>query len=136
MNRRGLQVVLGILATVAVASGLAGMLAGPSALPGAGPVDATVDSGFRFANAFWFAAGVLAWWAVPRVESVTTVLRLTLGVVILGGVARLLAGLASGWPHPVYLGALAVELVVVPLVLWWQTAVARTARRSEPAQPG
>ncbi|MFC6021568.1 DUF4345 domain-containing protein [Plantactinospora solaniradicis] len=132
MNRRGLQVVLGLLATVAVASGLSGMLAGPAALPGAGPVDATVDSGFRYASTFWFAAGVLAWWAVPRVERASTVLRLTLGVVILGGFARLLAVLASGWPHPVYLGTLVVELVVVPLVLLWQAGVARAARRTEP----
>ncbi|GIG93283.1 DUF4345 domain-containing protein [Plantactinospora endophytica] len=122
--------VLGLLATVAVASGLAGMLVGPAALPGAGPVDATVDSGFRYANAFWFAAGAVAWWAVPRVERATAPLRLVLGAVILGGIARLLAALASGWPHPVYLGALAVELVLVPLVLVWQAEVAQAARRA------
>src|SRR3977135_3218068 len=48
VSRRGLQVVLAVLGMVAVASGLYGMLAGPAALPGAGPVDATVDSEYRF----------------------------------------------------------------------------------------
>lgn len=132
VSRRGLQVVLAVLATVAVASGLYGMLAGPTALPGAGPVDATVDSEYRFVNAFWFAAGVVVWWAVPRVHRATTVLRATLGTVILGGLARLLAVAVSGWPHPVFLGALGVELVVVPAVLLWQARVADAARRAMP----
>ena len=56
VSRRGLQVVLAVLGMVAVASGLYGMLAGPAALPGAGPVDATVDSEFRFTNAFWWGS--------------------------------------------------------------------------------
>lgn len=128
MSRRGLQVVLALLATIAVTSGLSGMIAGPTVLPAAGPVDATVDSEFRFVNAFWLVAGALVWWAVPRVERATTVLRMTLGGAFLGGLARLLAVAASGWPHPVFVGALGVELILVPLVLWWQTRVVRAAR--------
>jgi Domain of unknown function (DUF4345) len=127
VGRRVLQVVLAVLATVAVASGLAGMLLGPAVLPGAHAVDATVDSEYRFVNAFWFGAGVLVWWAVPRVERATVVLRLTLGAAFLGGLARLLAAAASGWPHPVFLGVLAVELIVVPCVLLWQSRVAKAA---------
>jgi hypothetical protein len=123
-----------VLATVAVASGLFGMLAGPTALPGAGPVDATVDSEYRFSNAFWFTAGVVVWWAVPRVHLATTVLRLTLGAAFLGGMARLLAAAASGWPHPVFLGTLGVELVLVPLVLLWQSKIAEAASRPMPEE--
>jgi hypothetical protein len=128
VSRRALQIVLAILASVAVASGLYGMLAGPTALPGGGPVDATVDSEYRFVNSYWFAAGVLVWWAVPRVHYATALLRVTLGTAFLGGLARLLAAAVSGWPHPVFLGALGVELVVVPTVLLWQTRVANAAR--------
>lgn len=127
VGRRALQVVLAVLATVAVASGLAGMLLDPAVLPGAQAVDATVDSEYRFVNAFWFGAGVLVWWAVLRVERATVVLRLTLGAAFLGGLARLLAAAASGWPHPVFLGVLAVELLVVPCMLLWQSRVAAAA---------
>jgi hypothetical protein len=133
MSRRGLQIVLAVLATVALASGLLGMLAGPTALPGGGPVTATVDSEYRFSNAFWFMAGAVVWWAVPRVERATAVLRVTLGAAFLGGLARLLAAAASGWPHPVFLGTLAIELVLVPAVLLWQAKVARAA--PEPGSP-
>lgn len=117
--------MLAVLATVAVASGLAGMLFGPATLPDGETVNATVDSEYRFTNAFWFTAGLVAWWAVPRVEKATTVLRVTLGAVILGGFARLMAVAASGWPHFVFRIALVVELVVVPILLWWQSRIAK-----------
>ncbi|RKR91207.1 uncharacterized protein DUF4345 [Micromonospora pisi] len=119
--------MLAILATVSVVSGLWGMVAGPTGLPGVGAVHPTVDSEYRFANAFWFAAGIAVWWAVPRVQRATGLLRAVLGVVIVGGLARLLGIAVSGWPHPVFLGALGIELVVVPMVLLWQARVAEVA---------
>lgn len=125
MSRRALQIVLAVLATVAVVSGLAGMVLGPAALPSASPVDATVDSEYGFANAFWFAAGVVVWWAIPRIEQATVVLRVALGAAFLGGIARLFAAAASGWPHPVFLAALGVELFVIPIVLVWQGFIAK-----------
>jgi hypothetical protein len=139
VSRRGLQVVLAVLGMVAVASGLYGMLAGPAALPGAGPVDATVDSEYRFTNAFWFTAGLAVWWSVTRIDRATMVLRVTLGAAFLGGLARLLAVAVSGWPHPVFLGALGVELVLVPVLVLWQAKVASVAAgrlaRHTPVRP-
>jgi hypothetical protein len=67
------------------------------------------------------------------------VLRVTLGAAFLGGLARLLAVAASGWPHPVFLGALGVELVLIPVLVLWQAKVARVAAgrlaRHTPARP-
>src|SRR5688500_4144118 len=91
VSRRWLQIVLAVLAAVAVLSGLAGILLGPAALPSGEAVNATVDSEYRFTNAFWLMAGVTVLWALPRVETATTVLRLVLGAVFLGGLARLVA---------------------------------------------
>ena len=47
--------------------------------------------------------------------------RRTLIVVtaVLGAVPRLVSVAVSGWPHPVFIGALVLELLVVPLVIWW-----------------
>ncbi|TBN57375.1 DUF4345 domain-containing protein [Glaciihabitans arcticus] len=42
-----------------------------------------------------------------------------LAIVVAGGVARVISVIAVGWPHPVYIGAMAVELVVVPLLIVW-----------------
>jgi hypothetical protein len=122
-NRRALQVCLGVLAAVPLSSGLWGMLAGPAGLPGGQHTTATVDSEYRFTNAFWFVAGCVVCWAIPQVERATAVLRVVLGAAFVGGLARLLAMIASGAPHPVFLGALVIELVGVPLVLVWQSRV-------------
>ena len=122
-SRRALQVCLGVLAVVPLASGLWGMIAGPAGLPGGQHTTATVDSEYRFTNAFWFVAGCVVCWAIPQVERATAVLRVVLGAAFVGGLARLLAMIASGAPHPVFLGALVIELVGVPLVLVWQSRV-------------
>jgi hypothetical protein len=122
-NRRALQICLGVLAAVPLASGLWGMIAGPAGLPGGQHTTATVDSEYRFTNAFWFVAGCVVCWAIPQVERATAVLRVVLGAAFVGGLARLLAMIASGTPHPVFLGALVIELIVVPCVLVWQSRV-------------
>lgn len=95
MSKRGLQVVLAILASVAVASGLYGMLAGPTALPGSGPVDATVDSEtvHQRVLARCGGGGVVG---DPEGQRAAAVLRVTLGAAFLGGLARLLAAAVSG----------------------------------------
>lgn len=61
-------VVIAVLGGAAVLSGLLGITAGPAAFPGDAAANATVDSRYRFANAFWLAAGLLVWWSVRRPE--------------------------------------------------------------------
>lgn len=117
--------VIAVLGAVPVLSGLLGILIGPEALPGGGPVNATIDSEYRFANTFWLAAGLLVWWSLRRPEERATVTRVILAVAALGGVSRLISAATTGWPHPVFVGALTLELVVVPLVIWWHVRVFR-----------
>jgi hypothetical protein len=131
-SRRALQIVLGVLAAVPLASGLYGMLAGAAAWPfDQDDVTATLDGEFRFTNAFWFAAGLVVFKAIPRVERPTGMLRAALGTVFLGGLARLLAIAVHGVPHPVFLGALFIELVGVPVLLVWQARVAAASRKAD-----
>lgn len=119
MGRRTLLVVVAVLGTVPVLSGLVGIVIGPEALPGGEPVNATIDSEYRFTNTFWLAAGLLVWWSLRRPEQRADVTRVVLAVAALGGIPRLASVAATGWPHPVFVGALVLELVVVPLVIWW-----------------
>ncbi|MFI2362915.1 DUF4345 domain-containing protein [Promicromonospora sp. NPDC019610] len=119
MGRRALLVVVAVLGTVPVLSGLLGIVIGPGALPGGGPVNATIDSEYRFTSTFWLAAGLLVWWSLRRPEQRAGVTRVVLAIAALGGVARLVSIAATGRPHPVFVGALVLELVVVPLVIWW-----------------
>lgn len=130
-GRRALQLTLGALAAVPLASGLAGMVLGASALPGDDSrVAASLDSEYRFASAFWAACAPALWWSLPRVEREAPLLRAVCGTVALGGVGRLLAWRASGRPHPVFVAALALELVGMPAVLAWQGRLAAAYERS------
>ncbi|MFD2025858.1 DUF4345 domain-containing protein [Promicromonospora aerolata] len=119
MGHRTLIVVTAVLGAVPVLSGLLGIVGGPEALPGGGPVNATVDSEYRFINVFWLAAGLLIWWSLRRPAQRADVTRVILAIASLGAVPRLVSVAVSGWPHPVFVGALVLELLVVPLVIWW-----------------
>ena len=128
-GRRGLQACLGALSLIPLASGLAGMLAGPSALPGTkiGDVSPTLDSEYRFVNAYWVAIAPILWASIPRVERRGDLLR-PLGVITFaGGLARLRSLRNVGRPHPVMVGALVIELAGIPALLAWHTAIARAA---------
>lgn len=129
-GRRGLQFTLGALAAVPLASGLVGALLGPASLPGAtGPASPELESEYRYTHAIYAAAAPLIWSAVPRVERRGVLLRGVSGALFLGGVARLLAWRTTGRPHPVVVGATALELLGTPVLVAWQHRVARRARR-------
>lgn len=119
MGHRPLIVVIAVLGTVPVLSGLLGIVGGPGTLPGGEAVNATVDGEYRFVNTFWLAAGLLIWWSLRRPEERAAVTRVILAIASLGAVPRLVSVAVTGSPHPVFVGALVLELFVVPLVIWW-----------------
>lgn len=122
-SRPALVVTLAALGAVPVASGASGIVLGPPGLPGGGPVTSSMDSEYRFVNVFWAAAGLALWWSLRQPDQRRAVTRLVLALAGLGGVPRLLSWARTGPPHPVFRGALVLELVVVPAVLAWHAKV-------------
>ncbi|MFE1599970.1 DUF4345 domain-containing protein [Methylobacterium sp. ID0610] len=126
-ERQLLQRVVAVAALVPAAGGLYGVLFGAAGIAGA-PVGVSVDSHFRYLSGLLLGIGILFWSTVPAIEERTRLFRFLTLVVVLGGLGRLLGLWLTGVPSATMLGALAIELVVTPLLCLWQTRVANLAR--------
>ncbi|KQU16552.1 hypothetical protein ASG63_10110 [Methylobacterium sp. Leaf94] len=132
-ERQALQRAVAVMALVPVASGLYGVLLGLNGIGRGGLVDVSADSHFRYLSGLHMGIGILFWTCVPGIETKTTLVRFLTLVVALGGLARLLGWALTGLPSFLMLAALAVELLVSPLLCLWQ---ARVAARAADAMPG
>jgi len=121
-ERQALQRAVAIVALVPVASGLYGVLTGVGGTGGL--VDVSADSHYRYLSGLHMGIGLLFWTCVPGIEAKTGLFRFLTLVVGLGGLGRLLGLALTGLPSATMLAALAVELVVTPLLCLWQARVA------------
>ncbi len=125
MSRRALQIVVAVLGLVPVLTGLAGMVLGPSMAgldPSATPV--ALDSHVRYLSGLLLAIGLGFWSTIPRIERQTARFRLLTGLVVIGGLGRLLGLALAGRPPAPMLFGLGMELVVTPSLCWWQSRIA------------
>lgn len=129
MQRRALQIILGVLSLIPLIGVAIGF--GPGVgflLPEGTPVPVDLDNQFRYLNGVYAAITVGIWYVIPRVEERLAPLRIVGAGVMLGSVGRLLSMLAYGAPHDVtMIAGLGLEGVVVPLLLLWQTRLHRAA---------
>ena len=126
-GRRRLQWTLGVLAAIPVASAAGEILRGPQGVPGGSPdVIPTVDSSLRYANVFKFAVGPAIWSQLGRVER-SPALTFAATTIAIGGLARLRSWQQRGRPHPVTVGAIALETIGVPILLAWQRRLSAKA---------
>jgi hypothetical protein len=126
-SRRLLQGTVLALSVVPIGAGGAGVLLGPALVGAGGTGSVDLDSHFRYLSGLLLAIGLLFVAAVPRIERHGFWFRTGAAIVVCGGLARLLSLVQAGAPSPPHLAALAIELVVVPLLALWQAAVARGA---------
>jgi len=120
-----LQLSVTVCSLVPILAGGAGLVLGP-ALVDAGFVDGRdLDSHFRYLSGLLLGIGLAYAASVPGIERHRTRFLMLCAFVVLGGLGRLLALLLNGVPSPVMLAALAMELVVTPLLTYWQGRVAR-----------
>ena len=123
-SKRALQIAIGILCIVPLSASLAGILLGPSALGAALPITTDHDSHFRYLSGIFLGLGLGFLSCIPDIERKTARIRLLTGLVVLGGLARLLSLGLAGTPSLPHLFGLGLELVVVPAIAAWQAQIA------------
>jgi len=129
MNKLNLQIVMGLLAIIPVATGLLGMMGvhDPVYVAADVPRIVLLDTNLRFFSGVWVGLGLALWWLIPTIERQTVLFRVLWGMIFIGGIGRLLSMIMLGWPPVAFVAFTAIEIVGAPLFIWWQSRVARFA---------
>lgn len=122
-ERRVLQAAVAVGGLVPVGAGGAGVLWGGPGLTDGCAGDC--DSHLRYLSGLLLAIGLVFWLLVPAIERQGRTFALLTGIVVTGGLGRLVAAINGGLPGPAMTAALAMELAVVPALMVWQRRVAR-----------
>jgi hypothetical protein len=85
------------------------------------------ESHYRYLSGLLLGLGLGFWSCIPALPRQTGRMRLLTAVVVAGGLGRLLGVVLQGWPDTPMSLALGMELVVTPLLCWWQGQVAQRA---------
>jgi hypothetical protein len=87
--------------------------------------DPVLNSQVRFWGAIWFGCGVVLDVVGRDLHGHALWFRLLCGVLFLSGIGRAVSMLQFGLPSPPFIGATALELVGIPLWLWWHAHAVR-----------
>ena len=120
-ERRLLQIAIAAAGLVPVSAGALGALR-PELLDLAGPPHALTHAAYL--SGLLLGIGLAFWSCVPAIETKSGRFALLTGIVVLGGLARLLTAIRLGVWSPLVTGPLAMELIVTPAVCLWQKRVA------------
>jgi Domain of unknown function (DUF4345) len=124
-EKRVFQVAVVIGALVPIFGGGSGVLLGGT-MSGGNALDVLTDSHFRYLSGLLLGIGLAFWSTVPGIEKKSRRFQVLTFIVFVGGLARLYAVTARGWPPAAMQFALVMELIVTPLLCLWQWRVART----------
>ncbi|MDX6556217.1 MAG: hypothetical protein QOD86_2412 [Miltoncostaeaceae bacterium] len=114
---------LRVLALVPMITGAASAVAGAAIIPDAGAVSASVESELRFFSVWWVGLGLYLWSLAPRVHERGRELRVACALLFAGGLARLWAIADAGRPATTFVVLMAIELVIAPLLVLWQSRI-------------
>ena len=130
-ERRLLQAAVLLAGLVPVSAGAAGLFLGVAMFTGVDAANADLDSHVRYLSGLLLGIGLIFWSRIPEIERRPRLFRGLAGIVVLGGIGRLLGVFLAGPPSlPMFL-ALAMELLVTPLLSVWQARIAALAEGDE-----
>ncbi len=132
MTKLPLQIVMGLLGTIPVATGLLGLLGveDPVYVAAGVPPIVLLDTNLRFYSGVWLGLGLALYWLIPTIDRQTVLFRALWAMIFLGGVGRLLSMMMLlAWPPVAFVAFTALEIVGAPLFIWWQSRVSNYEQR-------
>ncbi|RYD55914.1 MAG: DUF4345 domain-containing protein [Sphingomonadales bacterium] len=125
VEKRLLQAAMTVTLLLPLSAALAGVLGGPHFLGKAPVIPTDLDSHFRYISGLFLGMLLLFASCIPNVERHGPRLRMLAFMVFIGGLFRFYSLVAIGTPSTGHLIGLGIELVELPLILVWQTRIAR-----------
>lgn len=134
LQKKLFQVILSILLIVPFGFGTVGVLFGLRgfywifglSIPAS--LDVNLDNDFRFLAGVFLGIGFLiVRYIVKDIEKQTGLFRVIALSIFIGGVGRIISWTQLGKPNLLSLLLIASEIVIVPLLVLWQTNIARLA---------
>lgn len=131
MSKLGLQIVMGLLGIIPVATGLLGLLGveDPFYVAVGVPPIVMLDSNLRFYSGVWLGLGLGICWLIPRIERHTVLFRVVWAMIFIGGIGRLLSMTLLAWPPVPFVGFTALEIVGAPLFILWKSRLSKLSLR-------
>lgn len=129
-ERRLFQIVVVVASIVPIAAGAAGVVAGPKMLHGAASASPDLESHFRYLSGLLLGIGLAFVTCVANLDTRVGLYRALSLIVMIGGLGRLVAAMEHGAPTGANRLAFVMELVVVPLLLFWLGRIERRRRGS------
>lgn len=128
-EKRALQAVMSLVLVLPFTAAIESVVSGPGFLghPPVVPVD--LDSHFRYVSGIFLAMLIGYVSCIPGIECKTARLRLLAALTMTGGAMRLASLAVVGVPTIGHRVGLGIELGIVPLMLLWQSRVARRLGR-------
>jgi hypothetical protein len=138
MSKKALQIVLAVLGLIPIVTGSLSIVLGVGALSVVGgnitsemSSNIVLDSEIRFLGAIWLGVGVFVYWIIPSIDKQTTLFRLLMGTIFLGGVGRSLSAFLVGIPPALFIAIIVLELLGMPLLVLWQSLISTSDNHAE-----
>lgn len=116
--KRGLQITMAVLSLIPLLSGLTGLWRGAARHVPADQITPALDNFIRFQSGIYLVIFMLVWWLIPNVEKHTSVFRIAILAIFIGGIGRAISYITIGPPPSMMVGAMVLEFSVPLLVLW------------------
>ena len=128
MSRRILQIILAMIALLAIITGLVGIITGiTNEFYSISNVKANVllDSNLRYFSGLWLGLGLIIFWIIRSIEKQKIVLRLIFVMIFIGGIGRVFSMINVGIPPTLYIIFTFLE-ICSPILIFWQNKIAKS----------